>query len=97
MGWIYEAMLCDRSESERLFAFGYTGDYDYPKAGFSPEAVKSFPSDLAKMGVAWQVQPIWALQRLNYQTEKFAKLWRESGIEGYIEEVQKPALYHSYN
>ena len=77
---------------DRLFAFGYTGDYDYPKAGFSPEAVKSFPSDLAKMGVAWQVQPIWALQGLNYQTEKFAKLWRERGIEGYIEEIQKPAL-----
>ena len=26
------------------------------------------------------------------KTEKFAKLWRERGIEGYIEEVQKPAL-----
>ena len=77
---------------DRLFAFGYTGDYDYAKAGFSAEAVKSFPSDLAKMGVAWQVQPIWALQGINYETEKFAKLWRERGIEGYIEEVQKPAL-----
>jgi isocitrate lyase len=77
---------------DRLFAFGYTGDYDYPKAGFSTEAVKSFPSDLAKMGIAWQVQPIWALQGINYETEKFAKLWKERGIEGYIEEVQKPAL-----
>lgn len=77
---------------ERLFAFGYTGDYDYPKAGFCPEAIKSLPSDLAKMGVVWQVQPIWALQGLNYQTEKFAKLWRERGIEGYVEEIQKPAL-----
>jgi isocitrate lyase len=77
---------------ERLFAFGYTGDYDYPKAGYSAEAIKSFPSDLAKMSVAWQVQPIWALQGINYETEKFAKLWRERGIEGYIEEVQKPAL-----
>jgi len=77
---------------ERIFAFGYTGDYDYPKAGFSPEAVKSLPSDLAKMGIVWQVQPIWALQGLNYETEKFAKLWRERGIEGYVEEIQKPAL-----
>jgi len=77
---------------ERLFAFGYTGDYDYPKAGFSAEAVKNLPSDLAKLGVAWQVQPIWALQGLNYQTEKFAKLWMERGIEGYVEEIQKPAL-----
>jgi isocitrate lyase len=80
---------------DRLFAFGYTGDYNYPAAGFAPEAVKSFPSDLAKMGVAWQVQPIWALQGINYVTEKFAKLWRERGIEGYVEEVQKPALEKS--
>lgn len=77
---------------DRIFAFGYTGDYDFPKAGFTAEAVKTFPSDLAKMGVAWQVQPIWALQGLNYVTERFAKMWRERGIEGYVEEVQKPAL-----
>jgi len=77
---------------DRLFAFGYTGDYDFPKAGFSQEAIKTFPSDLAKMGIAWQVQPIWALQGLNFETEKFAKLWRERGIEGYIAEVQTPAL-----
>lgn len=77
---------------DRLFAFGYTGDFDYPNAGFTPAQVKSLPSDLAKMGVAWQVQPIWALQGINYQTEKFAKLWRERGIEGYVEEIQKPAL-----
>ncbi|KAL5316772.1 hypothetical protein ACEPPN_015823 [Leptodophora sp. 'Broadleaf-Isolate-01'] len=45
---------------KRLFAFGYTGDYDYS---------------------------------LNYQTEKFAKLWKErGGIEGYVEEIQTPAL-----
>jgi isocitrate lyase len=81
-----------RIHPDRLFAFGYTGDYDYPQAGFSPASVKSLPSDLAKMGVAWQVQPIWALQGLNYETEKFAKLWRERGIEGYVEEIQKPAL-----
>jgi isocitrate lyase len=77
---------------KRLFAFGYTGDFDYPRAGFSPGAMKSFPSDMAKMGIVWQVQPIWALQGLNYETEKFAKLWRERGIEGYVEEIQKPAL-----
>jgi isocitrate lyase len=54
--------------------------------------VKSFPSDLAKLGVVWQVQSIWALQGLNYEAEVFAKLWGEKGIEGYVEEVQKPAL-----
>jgi len=77
---------------DRIFAFGYTGDYDYPKAGFSQEAIKNFPSDLAKMGIVWQVQPIWALQGVNFETERFAKLWRERGIEGYIAEVQTPAL-----
>ncbi|KAG9243170.1 putative mitochondrial 2-methylisocitrate lyase [Calycina marina] len=77
---------------DRNFAFGYTGDYDYTKAGFSQEAIRTFPSDLAKMGITWQVQPIWALQGLNFGTEKFAKLWRERGIEGYIAEVQTPAL-----
>jgi isocitrate lyase len=32
------------------------------------------------------------LQGINFETEKFAKLWRERGIEGYVEEIQKPAL-----
>lgn len=77
---------------ERLFAFGYTGSYDFAAAGFSPEAVKSLPSNMAKMGIVWQVQPIWALQGINYVTDKFAKMWVERGIEGYVNEVQKPAL-----
>ncbi|KAI9742369.1 MAG: hypothetical protein M1818_003902 [Claussenomyces sp. TS43310] len=77
---------------DRIFAFGYTGDYDYPKAGFSSAAIRSLPSELAKLGVVWQVQPIWALQGQNWETMRFAKLWAERGIEGYIEEVQKPAL-----
>lgn len=77
---------------DRLFAFGYTGDYDYAKAGFSPEQVKSLPWDLAKMGVVWQVQPIWSLQGLNMATEQFGKLWAEEGIAGYVKNVQEPAL-----
>ncbi|KAH9897317.1 isocitrate lyase [Xylariomycetidae sp. FL2044] len=77
---------------ERLFAFGYTGDYDFGKAGFSPEQVKTLPWDLAKMGVAWQVQPIWALQGLNMVTEQFSKMWAEEGIAGYVEKVQTPAI-----
>ncbi|RDW80360.1 isocitrate lyase-4 [Coleophoma crateriformis] len=77
---------------DRLFAFGYTGDYDFPKAGFSTEAIKTFGEDLAKLGVVWQVQPIWCLQGLNLLTEQFSKLWRERGLEGYLETVQKPAL-----
>ncbi|KAF2804999.1 Phosphoenolpyruvate/pyruvate domain-containing protein [Mytilinidion resinicola] len=77
---------------DRLFAFGYTGDYDYGKAGFSESAVKTLHLDLAKMGVVWQVQPIWSLQGLNLLTEQFGKLFAEEGIAGYIQTVQTPAL-----
>lgn len=77
---------------DRLFAFGYTGDYDFAKAGFSEEKVKTFHLDLAKMGVVWQVQPIWSLQGLNLVTEQFGKLWAEEGIAGYLRAVQGPAL-----
>lgn len=77
---------------DRLFAFGYTGDYDYAKAGFSAEQVKSLHLDLAKLGIVWQVQPIWSLQGLNMVTEQFAKMWQEKGIVGYLESVQGPAL-----
>lgn len=77
---------------DRLFAFGYTGDYDYGKAGFSREQVKTLHVDLAKLGVVWQVQPIWSLQGLNMVADRFAKLWAEEAIDGYIREVQTPAL-----
>jgi isocitrate lyase len=77
---------------QRLFAFGYTGDYDFAKAGFSDEQVKDLHLDLAKLGIVWQVQPIWSLQGLNLVTEQFAKLWQEQGIAGYLETVQGPAL-----
>lgn len=46
----------------RLFAFGYVGAFDFIKAGYTQEQVESFPSDIAKMGCVWQVQPIWATQ-----------------------------------
>jgi isocitrate lyase len=77
---------------DRLFAFGYTGDYDFAKAGFSDQQVKTLHLDLAKMGIVWQVQPIWSLQGLNMVTEQFGKLWTEEGIAGYIRTVQGPAL-----
>jgi isocitrate lyase len=77
---------------DRLFAFGYTGDYDFAKAGFSEEQVKTLHVDLAKLGIVWQVQPIWSLQGLNLVTEEFAKMWQEQGIAGYLKSVQGPAL-----
>jgi isocitrate lyase len=77
---------------DRLFAFGYTGDFDFAKAGFSDEQVKTLHLDLAKLGVVWQVQPIWSLQGLNLVTEQFSKMWQEQGIAGYLKSVQGPAL-----
>lgn len=77
---------------QRLFAFGYTGSHDYSAAGFTPEQVKTLHIDLAKMGVVWQVQPIWSLQGLHQATEKFSKMWTEEAISGYVRDVQKPAL-----
>lgn len=40
---------------DRLFAFGFTGAYDFIKAGYTQEEVETFPQDIAKMGVVWQV------------------------------------------
>ncbi|KND87011.1 Mitochondrial 2-methylisocitrate lyase [Tolypocladium ophioglossoides CBS 100239] len=77
---------------DRLFAFGYTGSYDFAEAGFTPDQVKTFHLDLAKLGVVWQVQPIWSLQGLNQAVEKFSKMWTEEAIAGYIRDVQGPAL-----
>ncbi|CAG9952955.1 unnamed protein product [Clonostachys rosea f. rosea IK726] len=77
---------------DRLFAFGYTGDYDFGKAGFSPEQVKTMHLDMAKIGIVWQVQPIWSLQGLLMATDDFAKLWASEAIGGYVREVQTPAL-----
>ncbi|KAI4917328.1 hypothetical protein J4E90_003835 [Alternaria incomplexa] len=77
---------------DRLFAFGYTGDYDFAKAGFSDDQVKNLHLDLAKLGIVWQVQPIWSLQGLNMVTEQFAKMWQDQGIAGYLKSVQGPAL-----
>ncbi|KAF4341706.1 mitochondrial 2-methylisocitrate lyase [Fusarium beomiforme] len=77
---------------DRMFAFGYTGQYDYEAAGFSAEQVKNIHKDLAKLGVCWQVQPIWSLQGLNMEAEKFGKLWAEEAIAGYIRDIQAPAL-----
>lgn len=77
---------------DRLFAFGYTGDYDFAKAGFSPKQLRTLHLDLAKMGVVWQVQPIWSLQGLNQAVETFSKMWVDEAVAGYVRDVQGPAL-----
>lgn len=73
----------------RLFAFGFTGMYDYAKAGFTPEKVRSFSDDMAKLGIVWQVQPIWAVQGLNITADDFAKNWQKDGVAYYSETITK--------
>ncbi|KAK1672381.1 isocitrate lyase [Colletotrichum godetiae] len=75
----------------RLFAFGYTGAYDFSKGGYSPEEVETFPADIAKMGIVWQVQPIWATQGLSLHAKQFAEKFKEEGIAGYMRDVAAPA------
>ncbi|KAH9906066.1 isocitrate lyase [Xylariomycetidae sp. FL2044] len=77
---------------DRLFAFGFLGAYDFIKAGYTQEEVESFHSDIAKMGVVWQVQPIWATQGLSLHAKEFAKSFKEGGIAGYMRDVAAPAI-----
>ena len=65
--------------------------YDYTKAGFTDEQIRSFSDDMAQLGIVWQVQPIWAVGGLNITAEKFAKEWQQDGIAGYIENISKPS------
>lgn len=81
----------------RKFGFGYTGGYDWLKAGWTPEQVKNFPWDAAKKyGMVWHVQPIWALQGQRRGTEEFSRLWQCGGIAAYMNEVQGPELGVTY-
>lgn len=76
----------------RLFAFGYTGAYDFVKAGYTEQEVENFPADIAKQGVVWQVQPIWATQGLSLHAKQFAEMFKKEGIAGYMRNVAKPAI-----
>ncbi|GAM37819.1 isocitrate lyase [Talaromyces pinophilus] len=81
----------------RKFGFGYTGGYDWLKAGWTPEQVKNFPWDAAKKyGMVWHVQPIWALQGQRRGTEEFSRLWQRGGIAAYMDKVQGPELGLTY-
>lgn len=77
---------------DRLFAFGYTGAYDFVKAGYTQEEFETFPQDIAKMGCVWQVQPIWATQGLSLHAKQFAEKFKKEGIAGYMRDVAKPAI-----
>lgn len=76
---------------ERLFAFGYTSSFDYHKGGYSKEEFESFPAELAKLGIVWQFQPIWATQGLSLHAKEFAAMFRKEGIAGYMRNVAAPA------
>lgn len=83
--------MANAAMPNRMYAFGYTGLYDWANA-MSPAEVKTFPWDLAKHGVVWQVQPIWGVSGINLAADEFAKLWTERGIDGYFEKIQKPIV-----
>ncbi|KAF4892877.1 Mitochondrial 2-methylisocitrate lyase [Colletotrichum fructicola] len=76
----------------RLFAFGYTGAYDFSKGGYSTQEVETFPADIAKMGIVWQVQPIWATQGLSLHAKQFAEKFKKEGIAGYMRDVAAPSI-----
>ncbi|KAF2813487.1 Phosphoenolpyruvate/pyruvate domain-containing protein, partial [Mytilinidion resinicola] len=73
----------------RLFGFGYMGAYDFLKAGYTQEEFESFPADIAKMGVLWQVRNT---QGLSLHARQFASRPKEMGIAGYTREVSKPVM-----
>ncbi|KAK9770917.1 hypothetical protein SCAR479_12376 [Seiridium cardinale] len=77
---------------DRLFAFGYIGNYDFTKNGYTQEEVESFPADIAKLGCVWQVQPIWATQGLSLHAQEFGQKFKDGGIAWYMREVAAPAM-----
>ncbi|KAF4953696.1 hypothetical protein FGADI_5804 [Fusarium gaditjirri] len=77
---------------DRMFAFGFTGSYDFSKGGYSPEEIESFHSDIAKLGVVWQFQPVWAMQGPSVQNRQFADKFAKGGMSYYMREVAAPAI-----
>ncbi|RSL39423.1 hypothetical protein CEP54_016326 [Fusarium duplospermum] len=77
---------------ERMFAFGFTGAYDFSTGGYSPGEVESLHSDLAKMGVVWQFQPVWTMQGLSLHARQFAEGFATGGMSYYMREVAAPAI-----
>lgn len=77
---------------DRLFAFGYVGAYHFEKAGYSQGEIESFPADIAKLEVVWQVQPMWATHGLSLHAKEFAEMFRKEGIAGYMRDVANPAI-----
>ncbi|KAF5660885.1 isocitrate lyase [Fusarium heterosporum] len=77
---------------DRMFAFGFTGSYDFSKGGYTPDEIGSFHSDIAKMGVVWQFQPVWAMQGPSVQNREFAAKFAKGGMSYYMREVAAPAI-----
>lgn len=82
---------------DRKFGFGYTGGYDWLKAGWTAEEVKEFPwASSKKYGIVWHVQPIWALQGQRRAVEGFSRLWQKGGIAAYLNAVQAKEMRTNY-
>lgn len=76
----------------RMFAFGFTGNYDFAKGGYTSSELESFHSDIAKMGVVWQFQPVWAIQGPTLHARQFASDFVKGGMAYYMEKVAAPAV-----
>ncbi|KXJ88954.1 isocitrate lyase [Microdochium bolleyi] len=78
----------------RLFAFGFTGAYDFGTGGYTVEEMDSsaFHTELAKMGVVWQFQPVWAAQGPSLYARQSAADFVCGGMGYYNREVAGPAI-----
>ncbi|ESW97661.1 hypothetical protein KL918_003035 [Ogataea parapolymorpha] len=74
-------------DNRRAYGFGYTGRYDYYAAGFTEEQFKNLHWELAKLGIVFQTQPIYACQGLNMVSLEFGKMFKKEGIYGYDRDI----------
>ncbi|KAH3661499.1 hypothetical protein OGAPHI_006346 [Ogataea philodendri] len=81
----------------RCFGFGFTGAFNYAGAGYSEKDVAELPHNLAKLGIVFQTQPIFALQGTNMFVYKFAKMFKEEGMAGYLRDIQGPSLSEKHD
>ncbi|KAI8717026.1 Isocitrate lyase [Fusarium sp. LHS14.1] len=76
---------------DRLFAFGFTGMYDYTKAGFTDEQIRSFSDDMAKLGIKFAKE--WQQDGIAGYIEKISKPSRAPPI---VDGFYKPSYAGSY-
>lgn len=58
-------------------------------AGLNDVAMKSYIGDLGKLGFAWQFITLGGLHANALASAKFAKAYKDHGMLGYVNEVQR--------